>query len=113
MVHTSTYLTCLVGISGKDFVAVARIDQDAGEIPKRKIATSTAPACATIVRHIESLFGSDVYVLRFLRILGNGVYRRLARKPFNLVPTLTAISGNKHTGGGRAYPNRFRLLQVC
>src|SRR6266850_194243 len=113
MVNTSTCFTCLVGISGKDLVAVLRIDQDAGEIPKRKIPASTAPTCATIVRHIESLFGSDVYVFGLLRILGNGVYRRHARNPFNLAPALTAISGNKHARTGRPYPNRVRLLQVC
>src|SRR5258705_5011730 len=91
---TATDLTCLVSIPHKDFVAIAGIDQDTGEIAERKIATAPAPAHAPIMRQIKGPLRSHVDAVAFLWILGHGIYGSILRNSFYLPPTCTPIRHN-------------------
>src|SRR6185436_5789190 len=97
----------------KYLVAVARIDQDAGEIAERKIATTNSPRCPTIMRHEQSLLRSDVDVIRALWILRNRVDRSFTRYTVNLSPRLSAVARNQDSGARRSNPDCFRLSLTC
>src|SRR5688572_28666262 len=57
-INTAADLADLVCIANEYLVAVTRVDQDAGEVTKRKITTANSPRCATVLRHIERLLGA-------------------------------------------------------
>jgi hypothetical protein len=54
-INTAADFGDLVSIAGKYLIAVARIDQNAGEIAERQIATANGSTFAAIVRHEEAL----------------------------------------------------------
>src|SRR5215213_4438623 len=68
-INAAADLTDLVCIANEYLVAIARVDQNAGEVSERKIAATNSPRFATIMRHVEHLLGADVEVIRPLRIL--------------------------------------------
>src|SRR5882724_1318449 len=109
---TATDLTCLVSIPHKDFVAIAGIDQNTGEIAERKIATAPTPAHAPIMRQIKGLLRSYVDAVGFLWILGNSIYGCILRNSFDLPPTCTTVACNEHAGRGSAHPDCFWVFQT-
>src|SRR5256885_1121193 len=87
----------LIRIADENLIAIARIDQNAGEIPERKIAAADLPRGATVMRHVESLLCTNVNVVRSLWVLGYGVYRYVTRYAFNLPPSLAGVARNENS----------------
>src|SRR5438874_4158306 len=53
----------LIRIADENLIAIARIDQNTGEITERKIAAADLPRGATVMRHVESLLCTNVNVV--------------------------------------------------
>src|SRR2546423_4451590 len=70
-IDAASNFTSLVGVANEDFIAVPRVDQDAGKIAERKITTAPAPACSTISGHIEILFRANIDMAGALQIPSN------------------------------------------
>src|SRR6266508_2840686 len=111
-IHAATNFASLISIADEDFIPIARIDQDTGEIAERKIATPPVPVCPTVWRHVEGLLRSDIYMVRPLRILRYGIYGGIARHPGDLLPRLPSVARKQGARGSSAYKNRFRLLGI-
>ncbi len=43
-VHAAAYLAALIGVTYEDFVDVAGIDQDAGEVAERQVTAAASPS---------------------------------------------------------------------
>src|SRR5207237_8823516 len=62
-IHTAAplrILIVLISITGEQFIRVARIDQNAGEISEGQVTAAARPVIAAIMRHVKSLLGSNV-----------------------------------------------------
>src|SRR6266542_250058 len=94
-IHAASNFASLISIADEDFISIARIDQDTGEIAERKIATPPAPVCPAVQRHVEGLLRSDIYMVRALRILRYGIYGGIARHTGDLLPRLPSIARNQ------------------
>src|ERR1043165_3571136 len=110
-INSAANCSNLIRIADEDLIAVARIDQNAGEIAERKITAANLPGGAPIVRHVERLLCANVDVVRSLRILGYRVHRYVVRYAVDLPPRLAAIARNKNSRTRRAHPDRLRMLR--
>src|SRR6185369_10294198 len=81
----------LEGVRNEYFIRVARIDENAGEVTKRKIATTAHPLLAAIAGYEQRLFRADVDQIRSLRILNDYVDGRSCRNAADLLPRFTRI----------------------
>src|SRR5258706_7685399 len=91
-IDTAAHFAVLICVTDKYFVRVSGIDQDAGEVSKRKIASAPEPMLATVVRHVERLFGSDIDERRALRILRDHVNRGGSGNTADLLPALSGVA---------------------
>ena len=91
-IHAAACFSALIGIANEDLIAIAGIDQNAGEISEGKIATSAAPICPTIMCRIKRLLGTDVDVIWPLRILRDRIHGRVSGNAISLLPGLSSIT---------------------
>src|SRR5215213_7915609 len=111
-INTAADLAYLVCITDKYFISITRVDENAGEITIREIATANLPRLASIMRYEERGLRSGIHVIRSLRILGYRVDRHVMRYTVELAPGLSRIKRHENAGGGRTHQDRFRLSWI-
>src|SRR5205085_10633201 len=105
-------VSLLVRIADENLIAIARIDQNAGEVAVWKIHAADFPRSAAIMRHVQRLLRADINVIGPLRILRYRVHCYVVRYAINLPPGLSTIARNENSRIRRADPDSFRVLRI-
>src|ERR1043166_954427 len=87
----------LISVAYEHFIRIAGVDQNAGEVAEREVASATRPVIAAVVRHEKRLLGADIDIRRPLRILNDDIDRSGVRNAAHLLPRLAAIPRDKNT----------------
>src|SRR6266498_5136769 len=111
-IHTAADFASLISVAGEDFIAVARVDQDARKVTERKITSPATPVRPAVMRHVERLLRSHVYIVRPPQILNDRIHRSFRRNIGYLLPGLPTITRNQNARSSSTCKNRFRMLRI-
>src|SRR6185503_6792784 len=90
--NAASDFSCLIRIADKNFIAVARVHEDAREVAERKIGASHFPRHAVVMRHVERLLRSNINVIGTAVILRDHIDRNVARNTEDLAPRPSAVT---------------------